>query len=583
MAVVASEVRRLLAAFEANRSFRTSAGHLLEMIECSSYVSSPSLHPPDPLTLTPTFETPLIIRIALGRLVANGQPIPSEWALSLLRTLLANQAKPMTRCRPEFDALFQLLYRERFGAGIVVRPPKERITVSYRPASSGLRGPITKTLDDIPDVAPREELRKPLREIGSACSEQLDAYSRYLGRNPEARGSLRAAALLPAELLLSQGGAAVNRLREWILGTVASEQPVIVPVDDLIANWAPGRKEKKLSKAEAVTLAATLAALGFGIEPDVRFGGATPKQGALVAAFRLASEATAAPSPEYAAAAVLVHLCTLVAAADGVVTDDEREHLAEHIETALKLDRAERQRLAAHVEWLVASKASLAGLKKRIEQVEVSQRAAIGSLLVDVAAADGIVTPNEITTLTGIYRLLGLEEADVYSAINNLGTDDTGPVPVRMAGEEERRWDLPAPGSSARGRVRLDPEKVQARLADTAAVTALLADVFAQDSADSTPPQTAPNTAPIASDDVGDVLPGLDAALSELARSLCDQGGCSFAEAEGIAAGLGLPMLEGALERINECAFDVCGEPLIEGDDLLVVNDYAVKELLDAR
>ena len=27
-------------------------------------------------------------------------------------------------------------------------------------------------------------------------------------------------------------------------------------------------------------------------------------------------------------------------------------------------------------------------------------------------------------------------------------------VPVRMAGEEERRWDLPAPGSSARGRVR---------------------------------------------------------------------------------------------------------------------------------
>ena len=74
------------------------------------------------------------------------------------------------------------------------------------------------------------------------------------------------------------------------------------------------------------------------------------------------------------------------------------------------------------MEWLVASKASLAGLKKRIEQVEVSQRAAIGSLLVDVAAADGIVTPNEgSTTLTGIYRLLGLEEADVYSAINNLG------------------------------------------------------------------------------------------------------------------------------------------------------------------
>lgn len=582
MAVVASEVRRLLAEFGANRSFKSSASHLLEIIECSSYLSSPSLTPPDPSTLEPTFETPLIIRVALGRYAAKGQPIPSEWALSLLRTLLANQRTPLTRCRPEFDALFEILYQERYGDGIVVSPSGETITISYRPASSGLRGPITKTLGDVPDVAPLESLRRPIRELGSACSDQLDAYSRYLGRNPKARGTLRSAALLPAELLLTQGGAAVNRLREWILGTVTSELPVMVPVDDLVAHWSPGRRER-LSKAEAVSLAGTLAALGVGLEPDVRFGGATPKQGALVAAFRLASESTAAPSREYTTAAVLVHLCTLVAAADGVVTEDEREHLAEHIENALELDRAERQRLAAHVEWLVASKANLTGLKKRIAHIEVNQRAAIGSLLVDFAAADGVVAPEEITTLASIYRLLGLEEADAYGAINRLGANDGGPVPVRMAGEEERRWDLPAAETWAKGRVRLDPQKVQARLADTAAVTALLAGVFAQDPEDSNPPHSAPIADPPASDDAGDVLPGLDAALSELARRFCDQGGCSFTEAEGIAASLGLPMLEGALERINECAFDICGEPLVEGDDLLVVNDYAMKELLDVR
>lgn len=584
MAIIASELRRLLAAYEANRSFKWRASHLLELIESSSYVSSLSLSPPDPSTLEPTLECPLLIRVALGRCAANGQPIPSEWALSLLRTLLdANLRTPASRCRSEFDALFKLLYRQRYGDGMIVRPAKETITISYRPASSGFPGAISATLDGLPDVTGLERVRKPLREIGSACADQLDPYSRYLGRNPDARGSAQAAAFLPAKLLSTHGGPAVDRLREWTSASITSEQPVTLCVDDLVAQWSPGRTEK-LSKAEAVSLAGTLAALGVGIEPDVRFGGATPSQGATIVAFRLAIDATAAPSPQYAAAAVLVHLCAVVAAADGTVTDDERQHLAEHIENVLVLDAAERQRLEAHLEWLVASKASLTGLKKRIDHIEVTQRAAMGSLLVDVAAADGVVTPDEITTLTNIYRLLGLEETDVYSAIHGLGANDGGPVAVRTAGDAEQRWDLPAPGTRPTGHITLDPERVQARLADTAAVTALLAGVFAEDSQDAGTSQSAPGEVPsTVSDDNGHILPGLDFAHSELARQLCCREGWSFAEAEGIAAHLGLPMFEGALERINECAFDVCAEPLVEGDDPLVVNDYAVKELLDAR
>lgn len=585
MAIIASELGRLLAAYGANRSFKWSAGHLLELIESSSYVSSASLSPPDPSTLEPAQETPLLTRVALGRYAANGQPIPPEWALSLLRTLLdASLRTPASRCRPEFDALFSLLYRQRYGDGMITRPSERAITISYRPASSGFRGSIIrKTLDGLPDVTTLEAIRRPLRELGSACSDRLDAYSRYLGRNPDARGSAQAAALLPAELLATHGGPAVDRLRQWTLASVPSDQPVIMQVDDLVAQWSPGKAEK-LSKAEAVSLAGTLAALGVGIEPDVRFGGATPKQGALVAAFCLGADATAAPSPQYAAAAVLVHLCAVVAAADGTVTDDERQHLAEHVKDVLDLDAAERQRLAAHLEWLVASKVSLAGLKKRVDHIDVTQRTAIGSLLVGVAAADGAVAPDEITMLTKVYRLLGLEETDVYSAIHGLGTDDGGPVPVRMAGAAEQRWDLPAPSHRPTGRIALDPEKVQARLADTAAVTALLTGVFAEDSEDaSTCPSASGAVLGAVPSESGHVLPGLDFAHSELARRLCCREGWSLAEAEAIAADLGLPMFGGALERVNECAFDVCAEPLVEGDDPLIVNDYAVKELLDAR
>jgi hypothetical protein len=48
---------------------------------------------------------------------------------------------------------------------------------------------------------------------------------------------------------------------------------------------------------------------------------------------------------------------------------------------------------------------------------------------------------------------------------------------------------------------------------------------------------------------------------------------------ELLAESLDLPLLDGALDRINEAALDVCGEPLIEGDDPLETNDYAAGEL----
>lgn len=40
-------------------------------------------------------------------------------------------------------------------------------------------------------------------------------------------------------------------------------------------------------------------------------------------------------------------------------------------------------------------------------------------------------------------------------------------------------------------------------------------------------------------------------------------------------------MLAGAIDRINEAAMDICGEPLIDGDDPLELNHYAAQELYE--
>ncbi len=582
LAVIVAEVKRLHAVYgPASSSIDMYATGFLELLTVMQAVHDP-ISPPDYRTIPRSWKVPLTIQIGLGRFVAAGRPIPANWALSLARTHPeAYLRTPAKRCPDEFDALFKLRYAARFGEGMVVPAPKAVVEVSYQPASAGFRGRIHHRLATIPDITGLTGPVSKLSDIAATCTDELDAYSRFLGRHPESAGSPRAAGLLPAELVSGGTSESIGRVRDWVRRHTG-DGPSVVAFDDLVALWSPGH-EAKLVKADAVSIASLVEKFGAGLEPDVRFGAATPKPGSTAVLFAQASGAPMAPSPGYAAAATLVHLTAVVAAADGSVSSEERAQVAEHIETVLGLDEFERRRLNAHLLWLTAGKPALEGMKRRLEALAGPQRAAIGRLLVDVAAADGQVTPDEITTLTKVYRLLGLDEAEVYRTIHALGSGDTGPSTVRPA-DPERRWTIPpAPtADQIAGQpivVHLDPDVVAARLAETATVTALLADIFTDDEPESLPEgvtSAGPMTAGAAD---GPTLEGLDAAHSALADRLRAQSCWERAQVDEIASSLGLPLLDGALERINEAALDLCGDPLVEGDDPLEINDYAVEEL----
>jgi len=570
VALISAEVRRLLSIYSDNGSFDMYATDFLELLDTITARTAP-LTPPDWTTIERRWEVPAVVRIGLGRYVGAKQPIPAEWALVLLRVHPeAYLRTPATRCTDEFDQLFIQRYRAKFGDGIVARIPKSRIEVRYRPASGGLNG-RTKRFEDIPDVCTSKALLDKIREVEGSCTDSLDAYSRYLGRNPDGSNERAALGLLPDELLATRGGTALNALRTWGASLAVTGQTA-VPLDDVVQRWSPGRTEK-LTKKDAVSLASLLAKFGVGIEPDVRFGGKTPAPGSTLVVFPLTDQAPAAPSPPYAAAATLVHLTAVVASADGSVRDDERLHLAHHLEASLSLDPAECARLEAHFAWLTAGKPSLSGMKTKLDALTPAQRSAIGQFLVDLAAADGVVSPDEITTLTKLYKLLGIDEGDLYRTIHALGTD-TGPVTVRAADTDAPRHSIPAPAAAPSG-VQLDPAKVQARLAETATVTALLADIFTEDE----PPAPAPVASPPASALSTATIDGLDDTHSALADRLRTQPTWERADAEAAAATLGLPLLAGALDRINEAAMDICGEPLVDGDDPLHINDYAAQEL----
>lgn len=598
-----AEVQRLLELYRSNNSFRGYASRFLDVLDLQGSQGESGNANPPPLELAHRYEPPTALAVEIGSFAADAKPVPADWALAWawyhpeihLRT-------PASRCPEEFATLFKARYTQAHRDGIIVRATKKQIGVEYYAASAGIR---TASLSmNIPDVLTAAVPTRQLAKIIDSVTEDLDPYSRYLGRNPDGRQSLAAAALLPEDLA-GDPGPEVAQLRDW--AKRLAELGDVTAGSDLMDRW-PTKSPDRMAKNETVTLSQLLGRYGYGLEPDVRFGGPAITPATPVVVFRTGPQPPQAATPAYAAAATLVHLATAVSAADGHVSPGEQDHLVAHLETALELSPGERARLEAHMRWLVANGVKLTGLKKRVEVLTVPQREGIGDLLVAVAAADGVISPEEITSLTKIYQLLDLDPAQVHSRLHAhltgaRPTPATGPVTVRPGGEPDPGYPITQPPASggkhsrtdpaadgAGGGVRLDLASIEAKFAETAAVSALLTDIFTDDDVEPRPVPVNVGTGAgggvavaVTPDPVGAVvlLAGLDAAHSALVRALVTQDAWGRAEFEELSATWQL-MPDGALDRINEAALDAVDEPLIEDDDsdVFTVNDYARQGLL---
>ena len=577
-----AEVERLLQIYGGSNSFRGYARSFLAMARLL-------YRPIDLATLQPPrsregWEIPLSVKIALGAFAAEDKPIPPEWAYTWaicspdirLRT-------PAQRCPDEFGELFKIRYVEAFkDGGLKVKPNTARISAAYRPASPSFFGSISLTLDSLPDITVLVGAVRRLQEIADRAQQDLDVYSRWLGRTGESRG-LAAVALLPPELARGRENDEVRLFVDWIDGVLAGGDSAVVNGADLVERW-PCQVEGKFSRRDAEMLAGFLGQRGYGLEPDVRFGGPPPGSGPSVL-FRLAPEGSPEPGAAYHAAAVLLHLAVTVSAADGAVSETEERHLLAHLESALHLSPAERARLKAHLRWLVASPPGLTGLKKKIEPLGEPQRREIGQFLVTVAGADGHVGAEELKLLSRIYPLLGLEAQAVYSDVHALASAEAPPLPaatepvtVRPAGPAPAGFPLPPPKAArpASG-ITLDPRKVQAKLAETEAIAGVLEGIFSEE--EEKPARTAivQPTGPVA---VGlPPLAGLDQPHSAFLRRLAEKTAWERMEVERLAGELGL-LPDGALEIINESAFERCGAPLVEGDETLEIDTQVLEEML---
>lgn len=561
---IIAEVERLRRVYGANASFMRYSGQLLTMARLM-FEGVPG-EPPD--LHDRNWEMPLDLKVGLGHRVATGEAIRGDWMLAWLHCdpdLVWRT--PAMRAPEQFRALFLRRFAERFPNGITVKPPQRKLRPAYQACSGTFRASVSIEVAgaELPDVAALSAPLTKARPLAEACMDALDPYSRFLGRSPERRDSLEAFALLPAELRETPPPA-VEGVRRWLDG-LAADRPALVPWTELLQR-VNGAVPDKPGKRDMQGLAASLAVLGYGIEPDPVFGGRLPRQNEPLALFRSSGDGTMdgapAASDAYCNALLRLTLAVMVAGADGSVAAEERALLAAHIADAPDLSEDERRRLAAHVHWLEACPPDRNALKSRAAALPVEARDNVGRLAIAMAAADGRVDAEEIMLLQRLYKLLGLNPDTLYSDLHALGAEDrggSGPIGGPAA-------TAPEPDASAG--LHLDPERIRRIQADTARVSSVLGSVFADEVAvpETPPPVAAADDKEDADED--DPFDGLDSQHRTLLRELCAAERWSRDDYMALARSLEL-MPDGAIETINEWAFDRFDEAILDDDDPITV------------
>ncbi len=167
-----------------------------------------------------------------------------------------------------------------------------------------------------------------------------------------------------------------------------------------------------------------------------------------------------------------------------------------------------------------------------------------------------------------LIELLGLDERSVYSAIHALGASPaTGPVTIRP-GRQTKRYIVPAPAGAVPEQgpadtFTLDMAIVAAKLRDSERVASLLGAVFAEE-------REAPPFEPVA---------GLDEAHSLLLGDIAGKERWARVDYLALVSRHGL-MPEGALETINDAAYERAGAPVLDDGDPLTVDADVLKEML---
>lgn len=501
-------------------------------------------------------------KFLLAQTVQNGNPIDADLALAWVRSHPELTLRtPARRCPNEFDELFKLRYKSKFGAGLELSPNKTRLQLDYHPASDSLTGYYNLRLD-LPDVS---RLTGPVRKLvalAESCAGELDQFSRFVGRHGNSRDSLKAFSLLPNDLIAFVSNSLFEKFKAWLQSEIPKSCTVI-PVDSLLQHFGEDAPQK-INKREADMLSSLVEKAGYGVAPDFRFHLAKPDIDGKIVLFPGGHGESFSPSDEFRKVGTILRLGTLVAATDDHVSDSEVKVLKDVISQNSRLTDTERRSLNAYMMWRLNSPSNMTGLKKRLGLLSPSEKVAISHILVGVALADGKIDPAEIRQLEKLYTQLGLDKSLVASDIHNLSSS-------RAQRLDQAAKSSSTPSTQDASTFALDRDLVRLLEEETKVAQSVLESIFAEEDHDDEPEIEMPTVLPASNGSIE----GLDTKVQEIYGRLITKAEWTSEELEELCSERQL-MTAGAVESINDWAFDRVGAPLIEeGSTVFVDLDLA--------
>ena len=551
------ELERLKEVYGSNRSFNGYVTSLLAHV----WVLYNSNNLPEDSLLVAKRNFTSVFKFLLGKTVANSKPISSDLALAWVRSHPEISLRtPARRCESEFAQLFKLRYKNEYGDGLLIKPNKTKLQLEYHPANSSLHGYQSVKLD-LPDPSRSKAPVKKLLNLAESCTSELEGYSRFVGRPGNFKDSLPAIALLPNDLAVFIQNDEFSQLKDWIASRVTNSISV-VPTEELLTQFGENAP-LKINKKEAEMLANIIEKTGYGLAPDVRYHHAKPEISEHVVLFKNGHGLNFRPSHLFNQVGTILRLGAMVATIDDHVDNSEIFVLERLIFDDPELSTVEKKSLHAYLNWRLNTSKNLSGLKACLESISSKEKLAVSQILVTVALADGKIESSEIKQLEKLYSSLGLDKAMVSSDLHTLTAKKIKSLPDTTPINAD---------SSSPSNFYLNRDLLRLHEKETKDVKAVLESIFVDENTIEEPKEIA-----------------VDISSTNNVSSLDDRHSCfyeklicreqwSWEEVKAICKELNL-MADGAIEVVNDWAFENVDAPLIDDGDAVFIDLEVANEI----
>ncbi|MBB3979748.1 peptidoglycan hydrolase-like protein with peptidoglycan-binding domain/tellurite resistance protein [Rhizobium azooxidifex] len=558
-ASVLAEVRRLLDVYGHNGSFNRYATELLTAVELrSGEPSAQFLAGVEPNG----YEVPAAVKIALGIRVRDERPIEADLMLRFALTHPETSVRtPAKRVPALLRELYLLEFAKLYPAGYRPRAGRtKKLKKQYQACSGSFNLEIKVLGGDIPDITDREEPIRIARRVFNDCMEQLDDYSRALGRLPGLQPNLLAISKLPEALRLT---AAANLPGDPLAAIRSLADEAAETRIDRLAEQVGLEMAANPGKAKLRDLSQALSGFGIGATFDPAFAVKSSAGDERAILFPISQPLPAEATDAYRTQQLSTMLGMVVGHADGDFHELERKALLDRIAAAADLSGDDKRRLEAEIRLNERYPARLDDWLKRLKDVPERARDAVAAELVALASADGDLHADEVRKLEAIFKRMGIDQKSLYERLH------AGNSATRTAGHPSMP-SAPSPKTATSlSPTRIDLSRLQNIRSETRVTSNVLADIFVDEDEEGAAmlaetPVEAPQS---------DLFEGLEQRYGAFLSEILQRSSWSKDDFEHLARDASL-MPGAAKEAINDWALDRFDELMIEGDDELDINSH---------